>query len=779
MIATAASEIKASPGGLSSEVARTRLVQQGPNLTADVSSNPVLDALAKFWAPVPCMLEMVIAVELFLHNRIEAAVIAVLLVFNAALGFFRENRSKATLKALRSRLALVASVHRDNQWTQIPAADLVPDDLVKLSLGGIVPADAKIIRGSVLLDQSMLTGESIPVEASESAMAYAGGLIRRGEATAIVTATGERTKFGRTAELVRTAKAESTQQKVVFRVVRNLAFYNCSIIVFLVVYGLVHREPEAQLIPLVLTAILMSVPVALPATFTLAAAIGAESLAKEGVLPTRLSAVDEAATMDVLCADKTGTLTQNNLTVSEVFPCEGFDKALVITMAALASSDGGQDPVDMAIRKGAHENNSQASYKLAAFRPFDPATKMSSADATDPTGKPLQIVKGALEVVAKLAGQDKAAQEAGTKLEADGHRVLGVVVGSAGAMRIAGLIALSDPPRADSARLITQLHQLGVRVVMITGDAAATAASVAHLMGLDGPVCPPGDLPTSADAEKFVVFSGILPEGKFQLVKMLQGAGHTVGMCGDGANDAAALRQAQMGIAVSTATDVAKSAAGIVLTTSGLSGVLASVREGRVCYERILTYTLRSITHKFAGALFLASGLLMTGQAILTPLLLVISMIPGDFIAMFTTTDNVTITAKPSVWRVGGITLTGAVLGVVTLVFYISVLAGGHYGMKLDILHLRTFAIVTLVFSGQAILYVVRERRHFWNSRPSTWLMFSSVLDVLLISVLASRGIWMTALPLSVIGCLAIGASLFTFVLDAVKVPVVRRLQIA
>ena len=767
------------PAGLSSEVARTRLAQQGPNLPTDVSSNPLLDALGKFWAPVPCMLEMVIVVELVLHNRVEAAVIAVLLIFNAALGFFRENRSKATLKALRSRLALVASVHRDNMWIQVPAADIVLDDLVKLSLGGIVPADAKIVSGSVLLDQSMLTGESVPVEAGERVMAYAGGLIRRGEATAVVIATGERTKFGRTAELVRTAKSESTQQKVVFRVVRNLAFYNLIVIIFLIVYGLAHTEAAAQLIPLVLTGILMSVPVALPATFTLAAAIGAEALAKVGVLPTRLSAVDEAATMDVLCADKTGTLTQNSLTVAEVVPCESFNKALVVSLAALASSDGGQDPVDQAIRKSARESSTPASYKLVYFRPFDPATKMSSADATDPAGRPIRIVKGALEVVAALAGPDASAREAGTILEANGHRVLGVVVGPANAMRLAGLIALSDPPRADSAGLITQLHQLGVRVVMITGDAAATAVGVAHLVGLDGPVCPPGDLPKSAVAEKFVVFSGILPEGKFQLVKMLQGAGHTVGMCGDGANDAPALRQAQMGIAVSTATDVAKSAAGIVLTTSGLSGVVASVREGRVCFERILTYTLRSITHKFAGALFLASGLLMTGQAVLTPLLLVISMIPGDFIAMFTTTDNVTITLKPSVWRVGAITLTGAVLGFVTLTYYVSALVVGHYEMRLDILHLRTFAIVTLVFGGQAILYVVRERRHFWNSRPSNWLMFSSVLDVLLISVLASRGILMTALPLSDIGCLAISATLFTFLLDAVKVPVVRRLQIA
>jgi H+-transporting ATPase len=779
MTTTDATETVASLGGLSSDAARARLAQLGPNLTAGVSTNPVLDALGKFWAPIPCMLEMVIAVELFLHNRVEAAVIAVLLVFNATLGFFRENRSKATLSALRSRLALVASVHRDNTWVQLPAADLVPDDLVKLSLGGIVPADATIISGSVLLDQSMLTGESIPVEAGEKALAYAGSLIRRGEAAALVTATGERTKFGRTAELVRTAKAESTQQKVVFRVVRNLAFYNLAVIAFLITYGLAHGEAAAALVPMVLTAILMSIPVALPATFTLAAAIGAESLAKDGVLPTRLSAVDEAATMDVLCADKTGTLTQNTLTVAEVLPFAGFDRKLVLTLASLASSDGGQDPVDQAVRKSAQENDPPVGYKLAAFRPFDPATKMSSADATDPVGKPMTIIKGALEVVAAMANPDADARKAGTSLEGDGHRVLGVVVVRGGVKSLAGIIALSDPPRADSAGLVTQLHELGIRVIMITGDSFATAANVAKLVGLDGPVCPAGDLPPGASAEKFAVFSGILPEGKFQVVKMLQAAGHTVGMCGDGANDAPALRQAQMGIAVSTATDVAKSAAGIVLTTQGLGGIVASVREGRVCFERILTYTLRSVTHKFVGTLFLACGLLMTGQAILTPLLLVISMIPGDFIAMFTTTDNVSISAGPSVWRIGGITLTGAILGLVTLAFCTSVLAVGHYGLKLDILHLRTLAIATLVFSGQSILYVVRERHHFWNSRPSNWLMFSSVIDLLLISILSTRGIWMTALPLGTLACLAIATALFTFVLDAVKVPVVRRLQIA
>ena len=304
----------------------------------------------KFWAPVPWMLEAAIVLEVALGNYIEAAIIAGLLVFNAALGLFQESRAQATLAALKSRLALNASVRRDGGWKTVPAAELVPGDVVKLSLGGVVAADVRLTAGEVLLDQSMLTGESVPIEAGAGVQTYAGALVRRGEAVAEVTATGARTKFGRTAELVRTAHVVSSQQKAVLRVVRNLAAFNGVVIVMLVAYACFLTMPLAEIIPLVLTAILASIPVALPATFTLASALGARALAKRGVLPTRLSAVDEAATMDVLCADKTGTLTRNALTVTTVHPMPGFDEAHVLALAALASSDGGQDPVDAAIR---------------------------------------------------------------------------------------------------------------------------------------------------------------------------------------------------------------------------------------------------------------------------------------------------------------------------------------------------------------------------------------------------------------------------------------------
>ena len=339
--------------GLTSDEARRRLRKFGPNAMPDAALHPLRMAIEKFWAPVPWMLEAAIVLELALGKYVEAGVIAGLLVFNAALGLFQESRAQATLAALKSRLALNASVRRDGAWKTIPAAELVPGDVVKLSLGAVVAADADLTGGEVLLDQSMLTGESVPIEAGAGVQTYAGALVRRGEAVAEVTATGVRTKFGRTAELVRTAHVVSTQQKPVLRVVRNLAAFNGVVIALLVAYAWFLKMPLVEIVPLVLTAVLASIPVALPATFTLAAALGARALAQLGVLPTRLTAVDEAASMGVLCADKTGTLTRNALTVTTVCPLPGFDEAHVLALAALASSDGGQDPVDGAIRAAA------------------------------------------------------------------------------------------------------------------------------------------------------------------------------------------------------------------------------------------------------------------------------------------------------------------------------------------------------------------------------------------------------------------------------------------
>jgi len=764
--------------GLTSSEARRRLDKFGANAMPDTSIHPFRMALEKFWAPVPWMLEAAIVLELVLGKYVEAAIIAVLLIFNAALGLFQESRAQATLAALKSRLALNAAVRRDGAWRTIPAAELVPGDVVKLSLGAVVSADVHLTGGEVLLDQSMLTGESVPIEAGAGVQTYAGALVRRGEAVAEVTATGVRTKFGRTAELVRTAHVVSSQQKAVLRVVRNLAAFNGVVIGLLVSYAWLLKMPLDEIIPLVLTAVLASIPVALPATFTLASALGARALGKLGVLPTRLSAVDEAASMSILCADKTGTLTQNALTVTTIRPMPGFDEAHVLALAALASSDGGQDPVDGAIRSAAFGKTTSDAPKVIKFVPFDPGTKMSEATVLDPGGGTQRIVKGAFAAVVGLIQPSPTATAASEELEGKGFRVLAVAAGPPNAMKLAGLIALSDPPRKDSAALVTELHGLGVRTIMITGDAPATAAIVARAVGLDGAVCPPGPIPDSVRPEQFAVFAGVLPEDKYKLVEAFQKDGHTIGMCGDGANDAPALRQAQIGIAVAAATDVAKSAAGMVLTEPGLGGIVAAVKEGRITFQRILTYTLNSITKKTVQVLFLAVGLIMTGQAILTPLLMVLIMITGDFLGMSLTTDNVRPSPTPNAWQIGILTIAGVSTGIGELAFCTSVLAFGAYRMGYDIQALRTLAFVVIVFGNQATTYTNRERRRLWSSRPSFWLVVSSVADLMIASTLAIAGIAMTPLPALIVAGTLAAAIVFAVMLDLAKVPLFARLGI-
>jgi H+-transporting ATPase len=768
-----------APQGLSSDEARARLAKDGPNAMPDTSAHPLRNALAKFWAPVPWLLEASIVLELVLHKYYEAAVIAALLVFNAALAYFQEGRAQATLAALKSRLALNASVQRDGAWKTVPAAELVCGDLVKLSLGGVVAADVHLTDGSVELDQSMLTGESLPIEAGPGVDTYAGALVRRGEATAVVTATGARTKFGRTAELVRTAHVVSTQQKAVLKIVRNLAIFNGSLILVMGAYAYFRAMPWSEMVPLLLTSVLAAIPVALPATFTLAAALGARALAKLGVLPTRLSAVDEAASIDVLCSDKTGTLTLNALSVTSVRPLPGFDEAHVLGMASLASSEGGQDSVDAAIRSAASKKPAQDLPKLATFVPFDPAKKTSEATATDAKGAAERIIKGAYTAVVALTAPSPAAAAIVDELEKQGFRVLAVAAGPSASLQLIGMIALSDPPRADSSSLISELHTLGVATVMVTGDAPATAAIVAHDVGLTGPVCPPGKLPDGIKPEDFAVFASILPEGKYDLVKAFQKSGHTVGMCGDGANDAPALRQAQIGIAVSTATDVAKSAAGVVLTEAGLGGIVAAVKEGRITFQRILTYTLNSVMKKILQVLLLAVGLVMTGHAVLTPMLMVIVMITGDFLSMSLTTDRVRPSKMPNSWQIGRITIAGVILGVCFLAFSTAVLAIGKFEMHLGIEALRTLCAVGIVFGSQATTYVIRGRQHLWGLRPSLILVLSSVADVLIISTLAVCGIAMAPLTLSVVTCEFAAAIVFGLVLDVVKIPVFARLRIS
>ncbi len=754
-------------------------MQFGANDVPEPHSPSWRKFLGKLWGPIPWLLELAALLQLMLHEYLEAAVIAGLLIFNAALALFQEDRAQAAMDALRSRLALLATVRRDGRWRSVPASTLVAGDVVKLTLGSIVPADVRVANGEALVDQSMLTGESLPAEVSAGSPTYAGALVRRGEAVAEVTATGTRTRFGRTAELVRLARGASSQQSAVLRVVRNLAFFSASMVAVQLIFALENGLPVTELLPLVLTGVLAAVPVALPATFTLAAAVGARWLTSRGALPTRLSAIDEAGTMDVLCSDKTGTLTENALAVATVVPASGLEVARVLSLAALASAEDPLDPVDAAVRAAAAPVAQNLGSRVR-FVPFDPAQKMSQAELIAASGEHLHIVKGAFASIAARIPAPEAIATAASGLQASGQRVLGVAAGPTNALEWVGLIALTDPPRRDARALIDELRSLGVHVVMVTGDAAPTATVIARAVGLHGRACASSSVPERLQPDEFDVYAGVFPEDKFHIVRALQKTGHIVGMCGDGANDAPALRQSQMGIAVSTATDIAKSAAGIVLIQPGLAGIVAAVQCGRMTYQRILTYTLRSITAKITQMLFLTLGLLLTGQAILTPMLMVILLISGDFLAISATTDHVSPSREPNAWRIGHITLTGVVLGLCSMLFCIAVILYAQHVLGLAAHQgLRTLAAVTLVFSTQAAFYVVRDRRHLWSSRPSAWVMASSLVDVCLISVMAARGILMHALPWRLILVTLLCAALFAFFLDLIKSLLLSRLALA
>lgn len=767
------------PEGLSEAAAQALLTSSGPNSVPDTTDHPLLVALKRLWAPVPWMLEAAIVLELIERNLTEAAVIAGLLLFNSIIGYLQEGKAQSTLAALKSRLALSASVRRDGKWKVVPSEYIVPGDLIKLALGAVVAADVTIVEGSILVDQSMLTGESEPVQADVGATTYAGALVRRGEATAEVTVTGSNTKFGNTAELVLSAHVVSSQQKVVMRIVRNLALFNVVVVIALALYAILRGISASVIIPLVLTAVLATIPVALPATFTLASALGARSLALRGVLSTRLTSIDEAASMDVLCTDKTGTLTMNKLTVESTWPTEAKDQARVLTMAGLACADGSQDPVELAIMAARDQSTKTNDFTLVKLTPFDPSTKSSEALVRDAHGKDLSVVLGAYTTVTAVAKPTDDAVKAVQDLEKKGLRVLVVASGAAGhESDLVGLIGLSDPPRPDSASLISELTTLGVTTVMVTGDASATAASVAQAVGLKGKVCPAGKLPADLRPEEYAVFAGIFPEGKFDLVKAFQKSGHVVGMCGDGANDAPALRQAQMGVAVDTATDVAKSAAGIVLTTAGLEGIVAAVTEGRSAYQRILTYSLNVITKKITNVLFITIGLIITGHAILTPMLMVIIMITGDFLGMSLTTDNVRASTSPASWQIRKLTMAGTVMGALFLAFCVSSLLVGRYVAHFNVDDLQTLCMVTLVFGSEAILYNVRERKHLWHSLPGRWVMVATLADIAIVSSLAIGGIVVKALPATDVVAVLGASVVFAVLLDQVKVPLFHRLGI-
>jgi H+-transporting ATPase len=770
--------IQTMTNGLSRQEAQQRLQQFGANAVPEARPHPLFVFLRKLWGPVPWMLEITIILQFILGRYPDVMITLSLLLVNGVLSFVQENRAQNALALLRQRLTIQARVLRDGDWRLLPAQELVPGDIIRVRAGDVVPADLRMADGQISVDQSALTGESALAEIAAGSTVYAGSTIKRGEGTAEVIATGSRTYYGKTADLVHTARTASHVEAIIQTIVKYLVLVNGVLAGVISIYGLVNNLPLTELLPFVLILLVASVPVALPTTFTLANALGSMALSQRGILTTRLSALTEAAGMEVLCTDKTGTLTRNQLKLVSVHAFAPYTEDDVLEFAALASDASTQDPIDLAVLDGVASRGKvvDRSSRLQ-FIPFDSKTKRTEArlQRADHISR---AVKGFPATVASIAKSSADLSSVVEQMAAQGDRVLSVAVGTDDELTLIGLIGLQNPPREDSQTVIEKLRELGIRIVMVTGDSPETARIVAGKLGIDGPVCSAEPLRNSSDLDDLdcAVFAGVYPDDKFRLVQGLQKRGRIVGMTGDGVNDAPALKQAEVGIAVANATDVAKASASLVLTNPGLTDMLVAVEAGRQIFQRMLTYTLNKIIKTFQIGMFLTLGLLITGVMITRPRLILLLLFANDFVTMAIATDRVSVSHKPDHWKIRPLVISALVLASGWLVYLFAGLLVVQQVLHLPLEELQTFVFVMLVFTGQANVYLVRERGHFWRSRPSLWLALSTIVDVIVVSLLAAQGILMAAIPPILIAAAFGTTIIYMVVLDLLKVWIFARL---
>jgi H+-transporting ATPase len=764
--------------GLTADEVRSRRAQYGPNEIREKRRQPIRVFLSKFWSPVAWMLEASVALELFLHHHTQAAIISCLLIANAAIGFFEEGSAQRALAALRHRLVIRVRALRDGQWKTLPAGELVPGDIIHIRVGDVTPADCRIHEGSLLEDRSVLTGESVPVEVGAGGLTYTGTTVKRGEATAEVLHTGANTFFGKSAEMVRTAAPLAHLEILVVRIAKSLIALDVIVVAAVVVKAAATGLAVAEILPFTLLLLVASVPVALPVTFTLASALGSQQLAARGVLVARLSAIEEAAAMDVICCDKTGTLTENRLSVSAVHPYSPESQEAVLELASHACDPATRDPIDLAVLAAAEKIGRPSHARRSAFVPFDPTTRRSEAVIIR-EGEEIHILKGAPPILATVAQAPPGLSQDVDDLAASGARVLAVAAGTRDHLRVVGLVGLTDPPRSSSREVIERLRSLGIRAVLVTGDSLPTARAVAGQVAIRGKAT----TSTSLRKEDFAIgdvriVAEVFPEDKARIVRALQRGGHVVGMTGDGVNDAPALRQAEVGVAVSRSTDVARAAAGVVLLEEGLPGVVTTVEVGRAIYQRMLTYTLNKIVKTFQSVLFLGGGFILAGILVVSPRQIVLLLFLNDFVTMSLASDRIaSLPAKPQRWNLRVMTVYAVATALAWIAFSAIVLVIGHRIFGLDLPKMQTLSFVVLVFTGQATVYLVRVHRHFWKGAPSPPLAASSAFALLATVALATQGWLMAPLSAQQVGAVALAAMLLLFVLDTFKVVVLRRLH--
>jgi len=778
-------KLDSSNKGLSSSEAESRLKQYGFNELEEKKINPLKKFLSYFWGPIPWMIEIAAGISAVIQKWEDFVIISLLLILNGVVGFWQENKADNAIELLKQKMALHARVLRGGEWAQILARELVPGDVVRIRSGDIVPADLKLLEGEYLqVDESALTGESLPVEKNSDGIAYSGSIIQKGEMNALVVATGMNTYFGKTTKLVADVRTRSHFQKAVLKIGNYLiVLAGFMVAIVLVIEEFFRHTPFLETLQFALVLIVAAIPAALPAVMSVSMAVGATELAKKGAIVSKLVSIEEMAGMDVLCSDKTGTITQNKLKLSEFVPFGNFKENDLLLYGSLASREEDNDPIDNAIllKAKAEESIKEKidTYKVKEFTPFDPVIKHTEATVEGPEGE-LKVAKGAPQVILDMSG-DKGevgqnVKEKVDSLASKGYRALGVCVEENGKYRFAGLLGLYDPPHEDSAETIKTANSLNVDVKMVTGDHIAIAREIASQVGLGTNIITADDFTEKSDSEAQEVvekadgFAQVFPEHKYRIVGLLQKEGHIVGMTGDGVNDVPALKMADAGIAVAGATDAAKSAADIVFTISGLSVIINAIKESRKIFQRMKSYSIYRIAETVRVLFFIATTIIVFNFYPVTAVMIVLLAIFNDAPIMAIAYDNVHYSQKPEKWNMREVLKMSTFLGIIGVIASFLIYYIGARVLHLSPGVLQSFIFLKLAVAGHLTIFVARNRGHFWSPPPGKLLFWAAVVTKLLATLVAVYGIYVSALGWKLAGFVWIYALVAFVITDFMKV---------
>ena len=750
-------ELHASSEGLTQAEAQKRLAQYGPNKISETKTNPFLKFLSYFWGPIPWMIEGAVILSAIVRHWPDFFIILLLLVSNALVGFWEEYQAGNAIEALKAKLAIKTKVKRDGKWVSLEARELVPGDLIRVRLGDIVPADARLLAGDpVEIDQSALTGESLPVERKTGEAVFSGSIIRQGEIDALVYGTGANTYFGKTVQLVEEAHTVSHFQRAVLKIGNYLIVLAAVLVAAIIIVAVLRGDPLLITLQFALVLLVAAIPVAMPTVLSVTMAVGAHLLAKKEAIVTRLASIEELAGIDILCSDKTGTLTQNKLTLGTPFSVNGISGDQVVLCAALASRAEDNDTIDLAVLGGLKSDQDLRSYEVIHFQPFDPVHKRTEAFIKTPDGKQFNVSKGAPQVILEMSANAQdvkdAAERAIEEFARRGFRSLGVArADNGGPWQFIGVLPLFDPPRGEAKATIASAAQMGVNVKMVTGDQMAIAREMARQLGMGINILDArglGDNQATEEAGRAIEradgFAQVFPEHKFHIVDVLQKRGHIVGMTGDGVNDAPALKKADCGIAVSGATDAARAAASIVLMTSGLSVIIDGIKESRKIFQRMNSYAIYRIAETLRVLLFMTLSILVFNFYPVTAVMIVMLALLNDGAILSIAYDNVLYKMQPEAWNMRLVLGISTVLGLIGVVATFVLFYLGERVFHLDRPHIQTLMYLKLSVAGHLTIFLTRTRGPFWSIRPAKVLWIAVLGTQILATLIAVFGFLMT-----------------------------------